>query len=293
MKYSVEARRLLCNLDSNNKASRVRRCSVKKLIFGTMLFMAFIIHPALVSADLQVSIGIGVPPPLPFAVPPEVVVVPSGIGYVYMVPGIVGLYFYQGYWYRYHGGYWYRAVSFSDPWAPVAIALVPAPVVVIPPDYILDMPPAYYRIRYDAFHRSWRDWDRGRYWHGQPWYREHERRHWAGQEFHRLPPGHPGHRGPYEKPSRPGFGGLPGKPEGSSGVVIPEKVPRPRPVHGGPADKGAPAKPAVHGPHEKGPGGKPAPIGPSEKVPRAKPGPVAHPDRSLGSSGEPHDKGPR
>ncbi len=44
------------------------------------------------------------PPPVEFAEPPDVVGVPSGTSYVYMVPDTPGFYFYHGNWYRNHRG---------------------------------------------------------------------------------------------------------------------------------------------------------------------------------------------
>jgi len=119
---------------------------VKKLLFGTVFLLVVSVLPVTAIAQVQVGINIGVPPPFAFSAPPELVVVPSGPDYVYMVPGTVGLYFHGGYWYRHHGGHWFRAVSYSDPWAPIEIGLVPAPIVVVPPDYILNMPQGYRRI---------------------------------------------------------------------------------------------------------------------------------------------------
>jgi hypothetical protein len=241
--------------------------AMKKLLFGTMLLALIIVVPIPTMAQVGINVSIGVPPPIAFSAPPDVVVVPSGPSYVYMVPGNAGLYFYGGYWYRFHGGYWFRAVSYSDPWVPVQVSLVPSYVVVIPPDYIFNMPPGYHRIHYNDFHNHWSDWGRNRYWHNQGWYREHSRQHWAGQEFHKPPPGHPaGGRGPHDK--------------GPAGVV-------------GPRDKGPGGKPVVSGTQEKGPRGKPGVAGPQDKGPRGDVRPV-----DKGPKGKPvvagsNEKGPR
>jgi len=120
------------------------------------------------------------PPPLQFAAPPDVVVVPSGAAEVYLVPNTVGLYFYGGPWYRFYGGYWFRASLDSGPWITIREAIVPAAVVVIPPNYILGLPPGYHRIHYGEFHTHWRDWGRTHYWNSQPWYRDHALHHWGG-----------------------------------------------------------------------------------------------------------------
>lgn len=234
---------------------------MKKLLFGTIFLLVAGVLPVPAMADVQVGISIGIPPPITFAAPPELVVVPSGPNYVYMVPGTVGLYFYGGYWYRHHGGRWFRAVSYTDPWAPIDVGIVPAPIVVVPPDYILNMPPGYHRIRYNDFNRHWRTWERNRYWHNQRWYRDHSRRHWAGQEFHRPPPGHPGFRGPYRKPGGPGYRG----PHDRPGSLGPHGKP------GGPGYRvphGKPGGPGSGGPHPKvyRPEGKVGRPGPQPKA---------------------------
>ena len=144
------------------------------------------------SADVNVNINVPppppppappeAPPPLEFAAPPDVVVVPSGTASVYLVPNTVGLYFYGGYWYRSYRGSWFRASVYNGPWGSVAATLVPRPVFVIPPDYVLGMPPGYHHIHYHEFHSHWRAWDRQHYWHNQPWYRDHSQHHWGDRE---------------------------------------------------------------------------------------------------------------
>jgi len=160
------------------------------LLMGSLILLMSI---SVVGAIAGVSININVPPPPPpplappplaFATPPDVVVVPSGASDVYMVPNTVGLYFQGGYWYRFHGDRWFRASIYSGPWRPIGISLVPRSVVVIPPDYILGMPPGYHRIHYRDFDRHWRDWGRTHYWNSHGWYRDHSQHHWGGSEWH-------------------------------------------------------------------------------------------------------------
>lgn len=250
------------------------RFTMKRLFLGSVLLLLVIVFPGIALADVQINIGL--PPPIVFSSPPDVAVIPSGPSYVYMVPGTVGLYFYGGYWYRFHGGYWFRANHYSHPWVAIDPYLVPSPVVVIPADYILNMPPGYYRIRYHDFHKHWRDWGYKRHWHGYKWYNQHARQHWAGQEFHRPPAAPHGTKGSYDK-----------GPKGRT--VAPgtyERGPRGKPVEVGPHDKGPKGKPIppVSGPpdrgqrgnggqHDKGPKGKPADGGPRDKGPRFDGGP--------------------
>jgi hypothetical protein len=251
---------------------------MKKLIFGTILLAMISVFPAISMADVQINIGL--PPPIIFSAPPDVVVVPSGPSYVYMVPGTVGLYFYGGYWYRFHGGYWFRANHYSDPWVVIGAPLVPGPVVVIPPDYILNMPPGYYRIRYNDFYGHWRDWGHARHWHNYQWYNHHVKQHWAGQDFHKPPAPSRGPKGPYDKGSK-------GKPAVAG---THDRGPGSKPVDVGPRDKGPHGKPVVSGPPEKGPKGN---GGPYEKMPKGKP--VNGGPRDKGAKGDAghSDKGGR
>ncbi len=158
-----------------------------------MVSLFFVAGMALVAAaEVNISIGVPPPPPLPFAAPPDVVVVPSEASDVYLVPNTAGLYFHGGYWYRFHEGRWFRSDIYNGPWAYVEQPRVPRAVVVIPPDYILGVPPGYHRIHYGDFHGHWRDWSRDRHWHRYDWYRDHGRHHWGGREFHRAPVAHHG-----------------------------------------------------------------------------------------------------
>jgi hypothetical protein len=100
--------------------------------------------------------------------------VPSGQypdQYVYMVPNRIGLYFYQGIWYRNNGGYWYSSPVYDGSWTPIWLSVVPSAILSIPLDYALYLPSGYHRIHYRDYHRHWRVWKHRRYWHHQNWYR--------------------------------------------------------------------------------------------------------------------------
>ena len=156
-----------------------------------VVFLFFIVSMPLISAAGDVSINIGVAlPPLEFAAPPDVVVVPSGESYVYMVPDTPGVYFYGGYWYRTYGDRWYRSNIYSGPWSYIRSSHIPRVIIDVPPDYYRRLPRGYQRIHYGDLHRDWRRWDSGRHWNRYDWYknerREHER--WRRTEG-RRPPG--------------------------------------------------------------------------------------------------------
>ncbi len=111
--------------------------------------------------EVGISINIGLPP-LAFSTPPPVVVVPGT--YVYAVPDIeVGLFFYQGYWYRPYEGRWYWASSYNGPWAYIEVSRVPRVLVDLPPS-AWRVPPGYHRIPYAEFREHWRGWEHERHW---------------------------------------------------------------------------------------------------------------------------------
>ena len=106
---------------------------------------------------------------------PDVVVVPSGDSYVYMVPNTTGVYFYGGSWYRYYEGYWFRSPDYARNWAIVAPSAVPRVVLNVPPEYPHYLPPAYYRIHYNDFHQHWQAWYLNHEWLNRDWFKTERR----------------------------------------------------------------------------------------------------------------------
>jgi hypothetical protein len=160
---------------------------VVALIVSLMLLFAFTIGckpaekpkpetPAETPAPVS-EIPAEVPAPETPAGPPDVVVVPSGTSYVYMVPDTIGLYFYHGYWYLFHNRYWYRSTMYSGPWNYIETSIVPLVVVNIPPDYIYHIPSGYHRIHYRDLFRNWLTWDHSRYWNKYDWYKHEWQRY--------------------------------------------------------------------------------------------------------------------
>jgi hypothetical protein len=153
-----------------------------KQIVLLVVALVFVLSMPLVAAAGDVNISIGITaPPLVFGGPPDVVVVPSGQSYIYMVPDMIGIYFYNGYWYRFYENHWFRATIYSGPWAYIYTSRVPRVILNVPLDYFRHLPPGYHRIHYGDLHRNWRTWDNNRYWHRYDWYKRelkaHEKRH--------------------------------------------------------------------------------------------------------------------
>ena len=121
-------------------------------------------------AQVQVNIGIVAPPPLQFAAPPDLYVIPSGTSYVYMVPNYDGVYFYGGHWYRFYDGYWFRSSRYNGHWDYIEQPMVPQVIYILPPEYIHYVPSGYYRIHYNDFYGNWQTWDQRRHWDNYDWY---------------------------------------------------------------------------------------------------------------------------
>jgi hypothetical protein len=85
------------------------------------------------AADVQIHIGLGVPP-IVLSAPPQLVVVPGTP--VYYAPNVsANLFFYQGRYYTVANGVWAVAPAYTGPWAVIQIGQVPAPVVAVPVEY--------------------------------------------------------------------------------------------------------------------------------------------------------------
>ena len=86
------------------------------------------------------------PPPIPFAAPPELIVLPET--YVYVVPDVdVDIFFYNGWWWRPWAGHWYRSRYYNRGWG-----------------YYSNVPSFYFDID-----PGWRGYYRDRNWYGHRW----------------------------------------------------------------------------------------------------------------------------
>jgi hypothetical protein len=90
--------------------------------------------------DVQIDIGLGVPP-IVLAAPPQLVVVPGTS--VYYAPDIPANYFFhKGRYYTVVNGVWSMAPAYSGPWAVIQIGKVPPPVLSVPVEYY-KIPPGH------------------------------------------------------------------------------------------------------------------------------------------------------
>ena len=141
---------------------------MKKLFFGTIL-LALVIAvplPTMVRADVNVSIAL---PPIVFAAPPELIVLPDT--YVYVVPDVEAeIFFYNGWWWRPWEGRWYRSYYYNRGWGYYNGV----------PSFYFDVDPGwrgyyrdrnwyghrweYERISNQRLHQNWKGWQNDRHW---------------------------------------------------------------------------------------------------------------------------------
>jgi len=119
---------------------------MKKLLLGTILLALISVVPIPAMAAVDISIGISLPPPIVFAAPPELIVLPDT--YVYVAPDIdVDFYFWNGWWWRFWEGRWYRSRYYNRGWG-----------------YYNNVPSFYFDVD-----PGWRGYYRDHNWHGHRW----------------------------------------------------------------------------------------------------------------------------
>ena len=123
-------------------------------------------------SEAEVNVRIALPPPIVFAAPPEVIVLPGT--YVYVVPDLqVDIFFYEGWWWRTWEGRWYRSQDYSSGWG--YYRSEPTFYRHIPSDWRNYYRERrwhgnewnYRRIPHQQVQRNWRDWEKNRYWEKQ------------------------------------------------------------------------------------------------------------------------------
>ena len=145
---------------------------MKRLFLKTVLLalICALSLPAAARADVNISIGL--PPPIVFSSPPEMIVLPDT--YVYVVPDVEAeIFFYDGWWWRPWEGRWYRSAYYDRDWGYYNNV----------PSFYFDVDPGwrgYYRDRnwyghrwnYERIsnrhvHQNWKSWQNKRHWERQ------------------------------------------------------------------------------------------------------------------------------
>ena len=94
--------------------------------------------PAAAPAQVNVNVNIG-PPPVIFAAPPRVVVIPQ-TPVAYVPDTSYNVFVYQQRYYSYYDGGWFMATGHRGPWVAIPLPQVPQPVVAVPVRYYRDPP---------------------------------------------------------------------------------------------------------------------------------------------------------
>jgi len=149
---------------------------MKKLIFGTLLLALVIVLSIPTMAGAMggggVNVSIGLPPPIEFAGPPEMIVLPET--YVYVVPDLdVDIFFYSGWWWRPWQGRWYRSQYYNSGWG--YYQSVPPFYAGIPSGWRNDYRNHrwrghqwnYQRIPHQQVQQNWRSWEQSKHWENQ------------------------------------------------------------------------------------------------------------------------------
>jgi hypothetical protein len=145
---------------------------MKKLLFEAMLLALLIAFPAPTMARGDAGISIPLPPPIVFAAPPVMIVLPET--YVYVVPDMdVDIFFYNGWWWRPWQGRWYRSRNYSSGWG--YYRTVPSFYLMIPSGWRNDYREHrwrgqqwnYQRIPHQQVQRNWKNWETSKHWEKQ------------------------------------------------------------------------------------------------------------------------------
>ena len=145
---------------------------MKKLLFGTIFLALVIVVPIPTMAAVDIRISFPLPPPIVFAAPPELIVIPET--YVYVVPEVQeDIFFHNGWWWRPWGGRWYRSRHYSSGW--VYYQSVPSFYVGIPSGWRNDYRDHrwgghqwnYQRIPHQQLQQNWSSWEKSRHWEKQ------------------------------------------------------------------------------------------------------------------------------
>jgi len=145
---------------------------MKKLFLGTLLLAVVFVLPVPTMARVDVGINISLPPPIVFASPPEMVVLPETN--IYVVPDSdADIFFYDGWWWRPWEGRWYRSHYYNSGWG--YYQSVPSFYVSIPSGWRNDYREHrwkgqqwnYQRIPQQQVQRNWQGWEKNKHWEKQ------------------------------------------------------------------------------------------------------------------------------
>lgn len=159
-----------------------------RMIAAVLGVAAVIAAAGVAPASAQVSVNIQL------GAPPQLALIPNSP--VQYAPALPANYFFYGrHYYVFTNGGWFVGRGYNGPWAAVAPAYVPAP--------LLQVPVGYYR----AAPWQWRSWDRGHAPHWRPVYGHDWRDHRGPRDDRRYHDdrgrhGNHGQHGDHGRPNR-------------------------------------------------------------------------------------------
>ena len=145
---------------------------MNKLLFGKILLALIFVLPAPAMAAVNVDVSISLPPPIVFAAPPALVVLPET--YVYVVPDAdVEIFFFNGWWWRPWEGHWYRSRYYDSGWG--RYRSVPSFYGQVPSGWRDDYREHRWRghqwdhrpIPHKQVQQNWRGWEKNKHWEKQ------------------------------------------------------------------------------------------------------------------------------
>jgi hypothetical protein len=145
---------------------------MKRLFCGTLLLALLIVLPIPAMAGVDVNVNISLPPPIVFAGPPEMVVLPETN--IYVVPDVdADIFFWGGWWWRPWEGRWYRSHYYNSGWG--YYQSVPSFYSGIPSGWRSDYREHrwrghqwnYQRVPQQQVQRNWKGWENSKHWEKQ------------------------------------------------------------------------------------------------------------------------------
>jgi hypothetical protein len=142
----------------NKEVEMKRKIAVSLISFVLLWVLGLFQTGEALAGDVDIHIGIGVPPPrVVIPAPPSVYLIPGS--YVYYAPDVgAQLFFYSGYWYLMDDGYWFRSSVYRGPWTYLPPSRVPVVFLHLPPDYYR-VSPGHKRIPYGQLKKNWKKWE--------------------------------------------------------------------------------------------------------------------------------------
>jgi hypothetical protein len=147
---------------------------MKKAILGILFLELVMVSPVPTMAGINVDINVGIPlpPAIVFSSPPALIVLPET--YVYVAPDVdVDIFFYDGWWWRPWDGRWYRSHDYSSGWT--HYDNVPSFYRGIPSGWRNDYREHRWKghqwdhqpIPHSQVQQNWRNWEKNKHWEKQ------------------------------------------------------------------------------------------------------------------------------